>query len=124
MNSLRDITRRYFLGKASGISLGATALATLLTEEARAQDRGNSRLDFVSKAKHVIFLAMAGAPSQLDLFDYKPKLQEWHGKPIPESLIKGERFAFIRGVPNVQKSLWPFKKNGQSGATISSLMPH
>jgi hypothetical protein len=76
------------------------------------------------RAKHVIFLFMCGAPSQVDLFDDKPKLRELDGKPVPEELIKGERFAFIKGIPNLLGSPYEFKSHGKSGARISSLLPH
>jgi len=124
MNKLKEITRRHFFGDVTRFGIGSAALASLLAESVGAQDRPDFLLEDAPKAKHVIYLAMAGAPSHLDLFDYKPKLQELHGKPIPESLIQGDRFAFIRGVPNIQKSLWPFQQYGESGATFSSLLPH
>jgi hypothetical protein len=76
------------------------------------------------KAKHVIFLFMCGAPSQVDLFDDKPKLRELDGKPVPEELIQGERFAFIKGIPNLLGSPYEFKSHGKSGARVSSLLPH
>ena len=75
------------------------------------------------KAKSIIFLFMAGAPSQLDLFDYKPKLNQYDGQPCPEELIKGERFAFIKGVPKLLGSPHSFGKHGQSGAELSNLLP-
>ena len=71
---------------------------------------------FAAKAKHVIYLHMAGSPSQLDLFDYKPKLNELNGQPCPESLFKKERFAFIKGVPKMLGTPHKFAKHGQSGA--------
>src|SRR5690349_6132199 len=76
------------------------------------------------KAKNIIFLFMAGAPSQLDLFDFKPTLNRLDGQPCPEELIKGERFAFIKGVPKLLGSPHSFKKHGQSGAELSNLLPH
>ena len=75
------------------------------------------------KAKSIIFLFMAGAPSQLDLFDYKPKLNQYDGQPCPEELIKGERFAFIKGVPKLLGSPHVFGRHGQSGAELSNLLP-
>ena len=78
---------------------------------------------FAPKAKSIIFLFMAGGPSQLDLFDYKPKLNQYDGQPCPEDLIKGERFAFIKGVPKLLGSPQTFGKHGQSGAELSSLLP-
>lgn len=79
---------------------------------------------FPAKAKSITFLFMAGAPSQLDLLDYKPKFQELKGQHIPESLVKGERFAFIKAAPKLLGSPYAFKKCGQSGAEISKLLPY
>jgi Protein of unknown function (DUF1501) len=76
------------------------------------------------KAKSVIFLFMAGAPSQLDLFDQKPKLVQYNGQPIPEEIVKGERFAFIKGTPRLLGSPYRFDRVGQSGHEISELLPH
>src|SRR5205085_12350865 len=69
-------------------------------------------------------LFMAGAPSQLDLFDHKPELAKLNGEKIPESFIKGERFAFIKGAPRLLGSPYQFKPRGQSGANLSELLPH
>jgi hypothetical protein len=79
---------------------------------------------FAPKAKSVIYLFMAGAPSQVDLLDFKPKLQELDGQHVPEELLQGERFAFIKGVPKLLGSPYTFKKWNQSGAEISELLPH
>ena len=79
-----------------------------------------------AKAKNVIFLFMAGGPSQLELFDYKPRLQELNGQPIPQSYIEGKRFAFM-GTSHSVKLLGArrqFKQHGQSGAWVSDLLPH
>ena len=73
--------RRQFL-KTSGMGLGATALASLLPQNSAAQAAGDRR----PRAKHVIFLFMAGAPSQIDLFDYKPELGKLFKQPLPESI--------------------------------------
>jgi len=67
---------------------------------------------------------MAGAPSQLELFDYKPELQKLHDKACPPSLLEGKKFAFIRGVPKMLGPQANFKQRGQSGAWISDLLPH
>ena len=74
------------------------------------------------RAKRVIYLFQSGAPSQLDLFDYKPKLNQYDGQPCPEELIRGERFAFIKGVPELLGSPHTFGKHGQSGAELSNLL--
>src|SRR5438876_2377133 len=78
---------------------------------------------FPAKAKSIIYLFMAGAPSQVDLLDYKPKLQQFDGQHIPDSFVKGERFAFIEGAPRLLGSPYHFKKWGNSGAEISELLP-
>ena len=111
-----SITRRHFF-QSTGFGLGSVALASV--QQALAQ-----KPHFAPKAKNVIFLFMAGAPSQLDLFDYKPALNKFDGQPCPEELIKGERFAFIKGVPKLLGSPHTFRKFGQSGAEMSNLMPH
>ncbi|MEK7677428.1 MAG: DUF1501 domain-containing protein [Verrucomicrobiota bacterium] len=128
---LHAITRRHFFGKCSG-GIGAMALASLLNEKLFAGVPAHAVPNpltpkaphFPAKAKRVIYLFMEGAPSQLDLFDYKPKLVELNMKPVPEEVVKGERFAFIKGVPKLLGTVWKFKKHGQSGAELSELLPH
>ena len=66
---------------------------------------------------------MSGAPPTLDLFDWKPKLAELHLKPCPEELLKGQRFAFIKGVPKMLGSPYKFSRHGQSGAWVSETLP-
>ena len=129
--SLKDSTRRHFF-KQSGFGIGAMALNAMLGEGLFASTQTNQNTDvlatrrphFAPKAKNIIFLFMAGAPSQLDLFDYKPKLQQLTGEHIPEDFIKGERFAFIKGVPKLLGSPYTFKRYGGSGAELSTLLPH
>ena len=111
---LRQLTRRHFF-ETAGLSLGSAALASLTQENALGQK---------AKAKSVIYLFMAGAPSQLDMFDYKPALTKYDGQPVPEDVIKGERFAFIKGVPKLLGSPHSFRQFGQSGAELSNLLPH
>ena len=77
-----------------------------------------------AKAKSVIFLFMAGGPSQLELFDPKPKLQELDGQVIPESFVAKKRFAFIKGDAKLQGTKRKFAQHGQSGQTISECLPH
>ncbi len=79
---------------------------------------------FAPKAKRVIFLHMAGAPSQLELFDYKPTLARLDGERCPDSLLEGKRFAFIRGVPKMLGPQATFRQHGQSGAWVSNHLPH
>lgn len=127
-----NITRRHFFdqafGKAVGVGIGSAALATVLGEPASAQDLtkslGAHPFDFAPKAKSIIFLQQNGGPPHIDMFDYKPALEKHDQEPIPESLIKGERFAFIRGVPKVQKSPFTFRQYGQSGVWLSNILPH
>src|SRR5690242_7831878 len=106
-NPLLSLTRRHFF-RDCGVGLGSMALASLMNEgRAGAAESARSAVEplapraphFPAKAKSVIFLFMAGGPSQLELFDNKPKLNELSGKPVPESLLKGKRFAFLKGVP-------------------------
>jgi hypothetical protein len=135
---LRAVTRRYFFRQA-GFGIGAAALSSLLNRHAFASSLTAATATpalgtvnplapkppmFAAKAKSVIYLFMAGAPSQVDLLDYKPKLQELDGQHIPESFVKGERFAFIKGAPRLLGSPYDFKKWGQAGAEISELLPH
>ncbi len=79
---------------------------------------------FPGKAKSVIYLHMAGAPSQLELFDYKPDLMKLDGLDCPASLLEGKRFAFIRGVPKMLGPQASFQQRGQSGAWVSEHLPH
>jgi hypothetical protein len=128
--TLKALTRRQ-LFKRCTTGMGAIALASLLNEESRASlpagamDALSPRQPhFPGKAKRIIYMHMAGAPSQLDLFDYKPKLIEYNGKDVPAELIKNERFAFIKGTPKCLATPHTFEKHGQSGAEISNLLPH
>ncbi|HZM90699.1 MAG TPA: DUF1501 domain-containing protein [Blastocatellia bacterium] len=124
--ALKQITRRHFF-KQAGFSLGAMALASLLDEKAFAQGSdpfAPKPSHFAPKAKNIIYLFMAGAPSQIDLFDHKPALNRYDGKNIPEEMIRGERFAFIKGAPKLLGSPYSFKQYGQSGASVSELLPH
>ena len=122
-------TRRHFFSTA-GLSIGSLALAALLERESRAAPtRADNPLGvrdphYSPRAKAVIFLCQAGAPSQLDLFDYKPKLQQFHGTPVPEELIEGERFAFLSGRPSLLGPQFEFKRHGSTGTYISELLPH
>ncbi len=76
------------------------------------------------RAKRVIYLHMAGSPSQLDLFDYKPELARQDGKDCPSSILAGKSFAFIQGVPKMLGPQFPFKQHGQSGQWVSDRLPH
>lgn len=117
---LKEITRRHFFGRTA-CGIGSVALSALLEPKLFARDQAPH---FAPKAKRIIYLFMAGAPSQLDLFDYKPKLAQHDGQPVPEDVIKGERFAFIKGTPTLLGSPHAFGRHGQSGAELSALLPH
>jgi hypothetical protein len=122
---LRTITRRHFF-RDVGFGLGSLALTSLANDRLFAASAAQAaRTHFAAKAKQVIFLFMAGAPSQLDLFDHKPLLQKHDGEEIPSGVIpEGERFAFVRGTPRLLGSPFAFKPHGQSGNEISELLPH
>ena len=122
-NPLLDRTRRHFF-KDCGIGVGKIALASMLANEALGASGKSSFMRFPVKAKRVIYLFMAGAPSQLELFDHKPKLKEIEGKPIPPSVIKGQRYAFIQPDAAVLGPRFPFSRHGQSGAELSNQLPH
>ena len=128
-NHLHQTTRRHFLK-----GLGAIAFTSLFGCEQKTLNQMAS-MDlknplaarsphFLGKAKRVIFLHMAGAPSQLELFDYKPELHKLNGKECPESFIRGKKFAFIQGVPKMLGPQAEFKQYGQSGALVSERLPH
>jgi hypothetical protein len=119
-SELRAITRRHFFEQA-GFGVGAAALSHLFRGEAGASPQYLSR---PAKAKNIIYLFMAGAPSHMDLFDKKPKLKELDGQPCPPELLQGERFAFIEGVPTILGSPFTFERHGQSGIELSELLPH
>jgi hypothetical protein len=130
------LTRRHFL-KESAMGFGALALGSLLGGCFGKQNAtgGSIALDpahplaprmpmFPGRAKSVIYLHMAGAPSQLELFDYKPELMKLDGQLCPPSLLEGKRFAFIRGVPTMLGPQAKFSRHGESGAWVSENMPH
>src|SRR5215213_8738044 len=130
MDLLRS-TRRHFF-RDCGAGLGAMALGSLLAREAQAAPATNPLAPraphFEPKAKAVIFLFMAGGPSQFELFDPKPELQKLHGQPIPESFVKGKRFAFMdtfsKERPKLLGTGRKFARHGKSGAWVSECLPH
>jgi hypothetical protein len=122
---LQAMTRRHFFGQAGQFGIGAAALAALTNQGLLAASGAAGRgTHHTPKAKSVIFLFMAGAPSQLDMFDHKPLLNKYDGQPVPEEVTKGERFAFIKGTPKLLGSPHTFQRYGQSGAELSNLIPH
>jgi hypothetical protein len=128
---LRGITRRHFF-EQTAFGIGGLALASLADEVAFASQASQPAragatprpLHYTPKAKRVIYLFMAGAPSQIDLFDPKPVLTKHDGEDIPAEFIEGERFAFIKGTPKLLASPFAFGRHGRSGAEISELLPH
>ena len=126
---LRLLTRRSLL-KNAGYGIGSLALGSLLSSgRSYGQTQQVNPLSpkpphFAPKAKSVIVIFMAGAPSQIDLFDPKPLLVQHNGEAIPEEIVKGERFAFIKGTPKLLGSPHQFTKCGKSGMEISNLLPH
>ncbi len=130
--SRQQQTRRHFLGQ-SGYGLGVAALAQLLAQDGVAAPGSDRELSnplepksshFAPKAKACIFIFLEGAPSQLDLYDPKPKLNELNGQPLPESLTKNVRFAFIKKESaTLLGSKRKFTQHGESGMVFSDLMP-
>src|SRR5947207_9320568 len=128
--SRTNITRRWFF-KECGVGLGAIALNSLLVKSLFADSSKPTLTNplapkpphFAPKAKHVIFLFMAGAPSHLELFDYKPELTKWNGKLPPADLVKGYRAAFINPSSTLLGPKFKFGKHRQSGAELAELLP-
>jgi hypothetical protein len=129
-------TRRHFL-KECAFGFGSLALGSLLPScGSRSYSPLNDILfdpahplvpklpHFAAKAKSIIYLHMAGAPSQLELFDFKPELYKLDGQDCPPSLLEGKRFAFIRGVPKMLGPQAKFAQHGESGAWVSDYLPH
>lgn len=118
-------TRRHFL-KSCGTGLGGLWLANQARANASTgpDEQDGAAGNVLPKVKRVIFLHMIGAPSQLELFDYKPDLQRLDGKDCPAEFLEGQRFAFIQGTPQMLGPQYPFKQHGESGAWISDRLPH
>ena len=114
------LNRRHFLRAASGF--GGLALGDLLATEST--PFSPKLPHFPATARSVIFLFMPGGPSQIDLFDHKPELRKWHGRPLPASVTKDLKLAFIKPNANAVASPRTFSRHGQSGAEISDLLPY
>jgi hypothetical protein len=125
----KRVTRRWFF-KQCGVGLGAIALGELLASEqlkaalAPANPLAPKAAPFPAKAKRIIYLFMAGAPSHLELFDNKPELAKWDGKLPPAELLKGYRAAFINPNSKLLGPKFKFARHGNSGAELSTLLPH
>ena len=129
-DGVNELNRRTFLGRGAA-GLGLVALNSLLTPRVLGaaldlQSKGVvNPLDFAPKAKRVIYLYQAGGPSHLETFDYKPKLAEMTGRPMPESLTKGQQIAQLQGKQLI--CFGPthgFKRFGKSGQMLCELFPH
>src|SRR5881392_3197356 len=128
------ITRRQFFGRTAA-GIGTAALASLLNERLFAAETDPALksggvlegLHFAPKAKRVIYLFMSGGPSHIDLFDYKPKLRDFHGKELPGSVRMGQR---VTGMTAGQKSfpcvapMFAFARHGKAGTWVSEMLPH
>jgi len=127
-----DVTRRHFF-RECGVGVGKIALASLLAERTgRAASAASAARNplaprpphYAPKARAVIHLFMAGAPSHLDLFDYKPKLAEFAGRSIPPEIIGGQRYAFIRSDAAALGPQFKFTRHGECGASLAEVLPH
>jgi len=130
-------TRRHFFGRAAG-GIGAAALGSLLNPDLfAAPATNNAAVDvttglpglphFAPKAKRVIYLFMSGAPSQLDMWDYKPKMQDWFDKDLPDSVRNGQRITTMTSGQKrfpIAPSTFKFQRHGEHGAWVSELLPH
>jgi hypothetical protein len=136
LQRLQKQTRRHFLmdcvSKVGGLALMpllhawnlGTEKKRLILSERDLNPLASLPPPYHPKVKSVIYLHMAGAPSQLELFDFKPELVRYNNKPCPESMLEGRKFAFIRGVPNLLGPVAEFRQRGQSGAWVSDFLPH
>lgn len=134
-HALRSITRRHFFDNCA-MGIGSLGLASLLSDGKLGLAADSTAIrnpvapkppHFPARAKSVIFLFMAGGPTQLELFDYKPKLKELNGQAIPDSYTAGKRFAFMGTNDHNNKLLGSrreFTQHGKSGAWMSDLLPH
>lgn len=138
MNLFREAelieTRRHFFGR-SATGIGTAALASLLDPTLGAAPQAKSAVTgqlpglphFAPKAKRVIYLFMSGAPSQLDTWDYKPKMNEWYDKDLPDSIRNGQRITTMTSGQKrfpIAPSIFKFDQHGKQGAWISELLPH
>ncbi len=128
---LQQITRRWFFQEC-GLGLGTAALAYLIngkelfaasSRALPANPLAPRPPHFAPKAKSVIYLFMAGGPSQLDLFDYKPILAKHDGEPIPPEVVKDQRYAFIERTATMLAPRFKFARHGESGAELSEMLP-
>src|SRR2546426_8352291 len=119
------ITRRWFF-RQCGVGLGSIALGSLMGNAAASSTNPLAvrQPHYTPKAKRVIFLFMGGAPSQLDMFDYKPMLAKYNGKPVPQEVVMGQKYAFIKPDAELFASEFKFARHGKCGAELSEALPH
>ena len=123
-----ELARRHFLGRCTGIGIGAAALSLLESTHASADGKlGRPDLPHTTpRAKNVIYLTQSGGPSQIELFDHKPELPKWAGKELPASVRQGQRLTTM--TRNQKQLIMPartkFRQHGESGATIGEWLPH
>ena len=122
-----DLTRRHFFSRAS-TGIGVAALSSLLQQDLGASEGALPGIPhFAPKAKRIIYLFQSGAPSQMELFDYKPKLQQYRSTELPDSIRQGQRLTGMTSTQSsfpVVPSMFEFAQHGNSGAWVSQLMPH
>jgi uncharacterized protein (DUF1501 family) len=124
--SAQLITRRWFF-RQCGVGLGSIALSSLLANQTSARPANPlaaRQPHYQPKAKRVIFLFMGGAPSQLDMFDYKPMLAKYNGKPVPKEVVMGQKYAFIKPDAELYATEFKFARHGQCGAELSDVVPY
>ena len=121
----RLITRRWFF-RQCGVGLGSIALGSLIGQASAKPTNPLAvrQPHYQPKAKRVIFLFMGGAPSQLDMFDYKPMLTKYNGKPVPKEVVMGQKYAFIKPDAELYATEFKFSKHGQCGAELSDALPY
>ena len=129
ISRLHGVTRRHFFEQC-GVGVGKIALSSLLAGAAGRSAFGRSNplatqaRHAASRVKSVIYLFMAGAPSQLDLFDHKPTLSKYEGQPVPPEMVKDQRYAFIRPDSALLGPRFKFQRHGQCGTELSEMLPH
>ncbi len=128
LNAALTLTRRQLFGR-SAMGLGAAALASLLGRDSLAANAGAARslAHFAPRAKRVIYMLQGGAPSHVDLFDYKPTLEKYRGQQLPDSVRMGQRLTTMTAGQKqllVLPGIAGFKQHGRSGAWVSDFLPH
>ena len=129
--ALSQTTRRHFLRNGSAGLLGgawlaerAAASSTTGSSSPASRSGDGPGAQLPARAKRVIHLHLVGAPSQLELFDYKPALEKYDGQDCPQSYLEGQRFAFIQGTPKLLGPQFPFKRRGETGTYVSDRLPY